>query len=74
MSMAQLKNLALGVGLSAVLGTFACAQGAAAPAGAEDARYIVTGRRGAGGRTQRLLGSTSAQLADHAEVPVVIVP
>src|SRR5206468_10643514 len=32
MSMAQLKNLALGVGLSAVLGTFACAQGAAAPA------------------------------------------
>ena len=32
MSMAQLKNLALGVGLSVVLGTFACAQGAAAPA------------------------------------------
>jgi outer membrane protein len=33
MSMAQqLKTLALGVGLSAVLGTFACAQGAAAPA------------------------------------------
>src|SRR5947209_7748967 len=31
MSMAQLKNLALGVGLSAVLGTFACAQGASAP-------------------------------------------
>src|SRR5438270_10287425 len=32
MSMAQLKNLALGIGLGAVLGTFACAQGAAAPA------------------------------------------
>jgi len=32
MSMAQLKNLALGVGLSAVMGTFACAQCAAAPA------------------------------------------
>lgn len=32
MSMAYLKNLALGIGLSAVLGTFACAQGAAAPA------------------------------------------
>jgi outer membrane protein len=33
MSMAQqIKTLALGVGLSAVLGTFACAQGAAAPA------------------------------------------
>lgn len=32
MSMAQFKNLALGLGLSAVVGTFACAQGAAAPA------------------------------------------
>jgi outer membrane protein len=32
MSMAQFKNLALGLGLSAFLGTFACAQGAAAPA------------------------------------------
>ena len=32
MSMAQLKNLALGVGLSVISGTFACAQGAAAPA------------------------------------------
>ena len=30
MSMAQFKNLALGLGLSAVVGTFACAQGAAA--------------------------------------------
>jgi outer membrane protein len=32
MSMAQLKNLALGIGLSTVFGTFACAQGAATPA------------------------------------------
>jgi outer membrane protein len=32
MNMAQLKNLALGVGLSAVLGTFGWAQGATAPA------------------------------------------
>jgi outer membrane protein len=32
MSLAQLKNLALGIGFSAILGTFACAQGAAAPA------------------------------------------
>ena len=32
MSMAQIKNLALGVGLSVVVGTFAFAQGAAAPA------------------------------------------
>ncbi|HSK45958.1 MAG TPA: OmpH family outer membrane protein [Candidatus Binatia bacterium] len=30
--MAQFRNLALGLGLSAVVGTFACAQGAAAPA------------------------------------------
>jgi outer membrane protein len=32
MSMAQFKKLALGVGLSAIIGTFAFAQGAAAPA------------------------------------------
>ena len=32
MSMAQLKKLALGVGLSAIIGTFAFAQGATAPA------------------------------------------
>ncbi|MGZ4865941.1 MAG: OmpH family outer membrane protein [Candidatus Angelobacter sp.] len=32
MSMAQFRNLALGLGLSTVLGTFAFAQGAAAPA------------------------------------------
>jgi len=33
MSMAQFRNLVLGLGLSAVVGTFACAQGAATPAG-----------------------------------------
>ena len=32
MSMAQFKNLALGLGLSAIISTFAFAQGAAAPA------------------------------------------
>lgn len=32
MSMAQFRNLALGLGLSTIVGTFACAQGAAAPA------------------------------------------
>ena len=37
MSMAQFKNLALGIGLSAVLGTFACAQGAATTAAATPA-------------------------------------
>lgn len=39
-----------------------------------DAWCSVVGRRGAGGRTQRLLGSTSAQLAERATVPVLIVP
>ena len=33
MSMAQFRNLALSVGLSAIVGTFACAQGAGASAG-----------------------------------------
>jgi len=33
MSMAQFRNLVLGLGLSVAFGTFACAQGAAAPAG-----------------------------------------
>src|SRR5579864_210771 len=37
MSMPQFRNLALGLGLSAVLGTFACAQGATAPAAAAPA-------------------------------------
>lgn len=32
MSMAQFRNLALGLGLSAIVGTFACAQGTATPA------------------------------------------
>ena len=32
MSMAQFRNLALGLGLSVVIGTFACAQGTTAPA------------------------------------------
>jgi outer membrane protein len=37
MSMPQFRNLALGFGLSVVVGTFACAQGAAAPAAATPA-------------------------------------
>jgi len=37
MSMAQFKNLALAIGLSTILGTFATAQGAAAPATATPA-------------------------------------
>jgi outer membrane protein len=37
MSMAQFRNLVLGLGLSVVVGTFACAQGAATPAGAAPA-------------------------------------
>jgi nucleotide-binding universal stress UspA family protein len=37
-------------------------------------RMVVVGHRGAGGHTQRLLGSTSGQLLDRALVPVVVVP
>jgi len=39
-----------------------------------DPRMVVVGHRGAGGHTQRLLGSTSSQLLDRAVVPVVVVP
>lgn len=38
------------------------------------ADLIVVGRRGGSGVTSLLLGSTSAQLAHEATVPVVIVP
>jgi nucleotide-binding universal stress UspA family protein len=39
-----------------------------------DPRMVVIGHRGAGGHTQRLLGSTSSQLLDRAVVSVVVVP
>jgi nucleotide-binding universal stress UspA family protein len=39
-----------------------------------DPRMVVLGHRGAGGHTQRLLGSTSGQLLDRAVVPIVVVP
>lgn len=38
------------------------------------ADLIVVGRRGAGGFPGLQLGSTSLQLVEHAEVPVVVVP
>lgn len=38
------------------------------------ALLIVVGSRGAGGHTGTLLGSTSLELAEHASVPVTIVP
>ncbi len=41
---------------------------------AEDASMIVVGSRGAGGFAGLVLGSTSQQLALHADRPVVIVP
>ena len=41
---------------------------------AQDADMIVLGSRGAGGFSQLLMGSVSAQVAHHAQCPVVIIP
>jgi nucleotide-binding universal stress UspA family protein len=40
----------------------------------EGVDVIVLGSRGLGGFPEALLGSTSTQVAQHAKVPVVIVP
>jgi nucleotide-binding universal stress UspA family protein len=39
----------------------------------EDADLLVIGSRGAGGFTRLIVGSTSAQVSQHAHCPVVIV-
>lgn len=41
---------------------------------AEDADLVVIGRRGLGRVAERLLGSTSYQLAHHIDRPLVIIP
>lgn len=40
----------------------------------EEADLIVLGRRGSGGFTELMLGSTSHQVAEHSSCPVFIVP
>ena len=42
--------------------------------GADAATLLVVGSRGTGGHAGTLLGSTSLEVAEHAPVPVVIVP
>jgi nucleotide-binding universal stress UspA family protein len=39
----------------------------------KDADLLVIGSRGAGGFTRLIVGSTSAQVSQHAHCPVVIV-
>jgi nucleotide-binding universal stress UspA family protein len=45
-----------------------------AVAGDESADLLVVGSRGVGEHPERLLGSTSTQVAQQADVPVVVVP
>lgn len=45
-----------------------------AVAAEEEADVIVVGSRGLGGYPELLLGSTSTQIAQHSDRPVVIVP
>ncbi len=41
---------------------------------AENARMVVVGRRGYGGFRDMLIGSTAYRIAEHSELPIVIVP
>jgi nucleotide-binding universal stress UspA family protein len=51
-----------------------CSALSRAAEGSPPAAMIVVGSRGAGAHAGVLLGSTSLELAEHATVPVVVVP
>ena len=63
MSMAQLKNLALAIGFSAVLGTFACAQGAAASAATTPAESTPSASPASTGAVPTKIGVVNIQQA-----------
>jgi len=67
-------SLGTGVPVRAVLAEGYPANVIRETADAENADLVVVGRRGLGGFTELVLGSTSHHLAHHLNRPIVIVP